>query len=76
MKIGTIERSCDVALRQETSVSGLASPECRPPDETRSCKALRCFGSVTNEYQSDSSSKQPILSVVAGFQMPRRRDKG
>ena len=60
MMAGTIRRMRGVALRQELA-SGLASPDCCPPDGTRSCTALRCKNSVTYGYQSDSSSKRPAI---------------
>lgn len=63
MKLGTDRRTRDTAMRQEMLHSGLAMKDSGLSRRRTVMFALHRATGVTNGYQSDSSSKNPGLSV-------------
>lgn len=66
MKAGTIRRTRGAALRQEGSAFPTRELRARLLSTENGTAALR--QGATRGYQSDSSSKRPVFSVVSGPQ--------
>ena len=70
MNIGTIQRIGDLTMRYGLR-SQLARLDCTSSRRSTVMCALRRATSVTTEYQRDSSSKRPVLSVASAARSPR-----
>lgn len=73
MSTGTIWRTRDCTVRHAGSTCRTRDTQrADPPDGSQSCGSGRDAG-ATREYQSDSSSKRPVLSVVLDLPDPGTR---
>jgi hypothetical protein len=70
MNIGTIQRIGDLTLRYGLR-SQLASLDCTSSRRSTVMCALSRATGITTEYQRDSSSKRPMLSVASAGRFPR-----
>ena len=72
MNIGTIQRIGDLTMRYGLR-SQLAPLDCTSSRRSTVMCALPRATEVTTEYQRDSSSKRPLLSVASAVRLPRNR---